>query len=171
MSAGDSEQRPIVIGAEYMTAYLGEYPDVFTPVNRQRVELALKEMDFGRAPTPKDAEERIREFQSGSGAAYVLSGTVADLKTEQKKFSGYGVKTERIIYYLDVLIKVVDLKTNQIVFSGLFTGTDSQMKTKYAETVNHAIFQDLMKDALKQAAEKMNRYFSTAKQSGERSSL
>ena len=77
----NSKQRPIIIGAEYMTGYLGEYPETFTLVNREGIESALKSLDFGRAPTAEDADQRIREFSEKSGATHVLIGTVADLYT------------------------------------------------------------------------------------------
>ena len=119
----------------------------------------LKSLDFGRAQTAEDADRRIREFMEKSGATHILTGTVADLKTEHKKFSGYGVRTDRVVYSLDLLVKVIDLKDNQIVFSGLVTGEQSQMNTKFAQTINDSLFQDLMKDAVKQAAEAMSRRF------------
>ena len=37
------------------------------------------------------------------------------------------------------------------------------MNTKFAQTVNDSLFQDLMKDALKQAAEAMNARFAVDK--------
>lgn len=155
----NSKQRPLVIGAEYMTACLGEYPEIFSLANREGIESALKSLDFGRAQTAEDADRRIREFMEKSGATHILTGTVADLKTEHKKFSGYGVRTDRVVYSLDLLVKVIDLKDNQIVFSGLVTGEQSQMNTKFAQTINDSLFQDLMKDAVKQAAEAMSRRF------------
>lgn len=159
----NSEQRPVVIGAEYMAGYLGEYPETFSLVNREGIESALKSLDFGRAQTADDADQRIREFSEKSGATHVLIGTVADLKTEHKKFSGYGVKTDRVNYSLDVLVKVIDLKTNQIVFAQVVGGEKSLMNTKFAQTVNDSLFQDLMKDALRQAAEAMNARFAVDK--------
>ncbi len=155
----NSKQRPLVIGAEYMTASLGEYPEIFSLANREGIESALKSLDFGRAQTAEDADRRIREFMEKSGATHILTGTVADLKTEHKKFSGYGVRTDRVVYSLDVLVKLIDLKTSQIAFSGVFTGELSQMNTKFAQTINDSLFQDLMKDAVKQAAETMSRRF------------
>ncbi len=155
----NSKQRPLVIGAEYMTASLGEYPEIFSLANREGIESALKSLDFGRAQTAEDADRRIREFMEKSGATHILTGTVADLKTEHKKFSGYGVRTDRVVYSLDVLVKLIDLKTSQIAFSGVFTGEVSQMNTKFAQTINDSLFQDLMKDAVKQAAEAMSRRF------------
>lgn len=155
----NSKQRPLVIGAEYMTACLGEYPEIFSLANREGIESALKSLDFGRAQTAEDADRRIREFMEKSGATHILTGTVADLKTEHKKFSGYGVRTDRVVYSLDVLVKLINLKTSQIAFSGVFTGEVSQMNTKFAQTINDSLFQDLMKDAVKQAAEAMSRRF------------
>ena len=155
----NSKQRPIVIGSEYMISYLGEYPETFSPVNREGIESALKTLDFGRAQTPEDADRRIREFTEKSGATHALVGTVADLRTEQRKFSAYGIRTDRAVYSLDVLVKLIDLKTSRIVFSGVFTGNVSRMDTKFAQTINDALFQDLMKDALKQAAEAMHARF------------
>ena len=60
-------------------------------------------------------------------------------------------------------MKVIDLKTNQIVFAQVVGGEKSLMNTKFAQTVNDSLFQDLMKDALRQAAEAMNTRFAVDK--------
>ncbi len=157
----NSARRPIIIGAEYMTAALGEYPETFSPTSREGIESALQSFDAGRRPDAEDVERSIREFAARSGATHILTGTVADLKTEHRKFSGYGLNTDRVNYSLDVLIKVIDLKNNRIVFTALTTGEQSRMNTEFAQTVNDSLFQDLLKDAVKQAAAAMNARFAT----------
>ena len=51
----------------------------------------------------------------------------------------------------------------EIVFAKIVTGERSLMNTKFAQTVNDSLFQDLMKDALRQTAEAMNARFAVDK--------
>ena len=131
-------------------AFFGEFPNPLIGVIRSlgTPEIQRFQRRFDSLPVHKRKSLRI---------------FVADLKTEHKKFSGYGVKTDRVNYSLDVLVKVIDLKTNQIVFAKIVTGERSLMNTKFAQTVNDSLFQDLMKDALRQTAEAMNARFAVDK--------
>lgn len=148
-------ERAVVIGANYMEAALGKYDSVI-PVDRGEIYQAFRDMAARQAGgTPRTLPETLQLH----GATHVLYGTVADLRVSRRAFSGYGVNTEVQVYELDVLIKIADIKTNAIVFSGVFTGTDQEFKLEGLQIVDSGRFDRLMKSATEQAAQAIDKKF------------
>jgi len=149
-----SPQRTLVIGAEYMCAALGKYPQ-FKVLDSDAQIRALKAIRAGRPSNDSD----IGDFGKFSGAQYLLYGIVADFQTRNTEFSGYGVKTKNTIYTLDVLIRVVNVKSGKTVFSRVFSGSDREMTTEELKVVDSARYERLLKRAVSEAAEELNREF------------
>ncbi len=156
----DSRQRAIVIGAEYMTAALGRHPDVFAPVARRNLERALLEVELGRGLTEEEAA--LGEFGRVSGADYVLYGTVGDFRTREQTFRGYRIETKTVEYSLDLIVKVADLATREVIFSDVVTGTYTERPNAYSEVKDDGIFQELLKSAAQAAADGMYSQFRPA---------
>jgi hypothetical protein len=145
------ESRPVVIGAEYLSAYLGRHSEVFGCVDASLVAAAMqklqKEPDF-----PQDFMLRIAKE---TGVTHLIFGTVSDLRTKINSFSGYGIETTSTTFELDVIIKVIDLVAQHSVYSNVYTGTYREQRPISAEQFDNNIFQSLMKSALEQAAEEL----------------
>ena len=141
--------RPTVIGAEYLSAYLGRHSDVFGCMDVSQVAAALekieKEPDF-----PKDFMLRVAKE---TGATHLIYGTVSDLHTKTNSFSGYGIQTNTTTYQLDVIVKMIDLVAQHSVYSNVYTGSYREQRPISTEQFDNDIFQSLMKSALEQAAE------------------
>ena len=58
-----------------------------------------------------------------------------------------------------LMIKIADLKTNHIIFSGVFTGEDREFKTDGLKIVDSGRFDRLMKSATAQAAAAIDKTF------------
>lgn len=150
-----SPQRAVVIGAAYMEAALGNY-DAVELADRGEVAKAYREMaarQAGRAP------RALPELLKVHGATHVLYGTVADLRTSGQTFSGYGVSTATLIYQLDVIVKIVELESNRIVFSGVFTGEDRELRLEGVQVIDTERFERLMKSAVARAAQAIDQKF------------
>ena len=143
------EPRPMVIGADYLSAYLGRNGDVFGCVDASVVEAAMeklrKEPDF-----PRDFMVRLAKE---TGATHIIYGTVSDLTRKSNSFSGYGIQTNTTTYQLDVILKMVDLAAQHTVYSNVYTGSYREQRPVSTEQFDSNIFQTLMKSALEQAAE------------------
>ena len=143
------QARPVVIGAEYLEAYLGERNDVFVCLNRDLLGTAMgkirNEPDF-----PQDFMLKVAK---ATGATHLITGTVSDIRTRQKSFKGYGIETKTVNYELDVIIKVVDLVAQQSVYSKVYTGFYREQHPVSNAQFDNNIFQNLMTAALQQAAE------------------
>ena len=144
-----SDVRPVVIGAEYLSAYLGRHNDVFGCMDVSQIAAAMqriqKQPDF-----PKDFMLRIAKE---TGATHLIYGTVSDLRTKTNSFSGYGIQTNTTTYQLDVIIKMIDLVAQHSVYSNVYTGTYREQRPISAQQFDDNIFQSLMTSALEQAAE------------------
>ena len=141
--------RPTVIGADYLSAYLGSHSDVFGCMDISQVAAAMdklqKQPDF-----PRDFMLRLAKE---TGATHLIYGTVSDLHTKTNSFSGYGIQTRSTTFQLDVIVKMVDLVAQHTVYSNVYTGSYREQRPVSTEQFDNDIFQSLMKSALEQAAE------------------
>ena len=141
--------RPMVMGAEYLSAYLGRHNDVFGCMDSSQVVAAMtklqKQDDF-----PRDFMLRIAKE---TGATHLIYGTVSDIHSRTNSFSGYGINTNTTTYQLDVTIKMIDLAAQHSVYSNVYTGSYREQRPVSTEAFDNNIFQTLMKSALEQAAE------------------
>lgn len=141
--------RPVVIGADYLTAYLGRYHGVFGCVESSVMASAMQKLQAS-ADFPKDFMLRLARE---TGATHLIYGTVSDMRVQSKSFKGYGIETKSLLYQLDVIIKMVDLAAQHTVYSNVYTGSYREQRPVSTGLIDHDIFQNLMKSALEQAAE------------------
>ena len=143
------DPRPVVIGADYLSAYLGKHNDVFGCMDSSQIVAAMQKLqkqdDF-----PRDFMLRIAKE---TGATHLIYGTVSDLHTKTNSFSGYGIQTRSTTFQLDVIVKMVDLVAQHTVYSNVYTGVYREQRPVSTEQFDNDIFQSLMKSALEQAAE------------------
>ena len=143
------EVRPAIIGAQYLSAYLGRRNDVFSCLDSSLMTAAM--MKLKNAPDfPRDFMLRLARE---TGATHLIYGTVSDLRTRSNSFRGYGIQTRTTNYQLDVIIKMVDLVRQATVYSNVYTGNYREQKPISTVQIDNNIFQNLMTSALEQAAE------------------
>ncbi len=147
----DGTARPAIIGAEYLTAYLGRHSDIFGCLDSMLLNKAMlkisKEADF-----PKDFLLRLGQE---TGATHIITATVSDLRSKHNAFKGYGIETKTTVCQLDVIIKLIDLNKQYTVFSNVYTGSYREQRPISVEQFDNNIFQNLMTSALEQAAEEL----------------
>ena len=143
--------RPIVIGADYLTAYLGRYNDVFVCMNKDLVGAAMMKI----RQVPDFPQDFMLKVAKATGATHLITGTVSDIRMREKHFKGYGIETRSVNYELDVIVKVVDLAAQHTVFSNVYTGNYTERQPVNNAQFDKAIFQNLMTSALQQAAEEL----------------
>ena len=143
------EARPMVIGADYLTAYLGRHNDVFTCIDTSHMVAAMQKLQTAR-DFPKDFMLRLARE---TGATHLIYGTVSDMRTKTNSFKGYGIETKTTNYQLDVIIKMVDLAAQHTVYSNVYTGNYREQRPISGTQFDNNIFQNLMTSALEQAAE------------------
>ena len=145
----NGQARPAVIGADYLEAYLGGHGDVFACLDRSLMASSMQKLQA--APDfPADFQMKLAR---ATGATHLIYGTVGDIASRENSFSGYGISTKTTNYSLDVIVKMVDLVTQQTVHSAVYTGTYREQRPISGAQFDNNIFQSLMKSALQQAAE------------------
>ena len=141
--------RPMVIGAEYLSAYLGKHNDVFHCVDASLMASAMQRLQ--KSPDfPKDFMLRLARE---TGVTHLIYGTVSDMRCKTNSFKGYGIETKTTNFQLDVIIKVVDLAAQHTVYSNVYTGNYREQRPISGTQFDNNIFQSLMTSALEQAAE------------------
>ena len=145
------KSRPSILGAEYLSAFLGRHNDVFGVLDTLVVKKAMlklqQEPDF-----PKDFMKRLAEE---TGATHLIYGTISDIRSKENSFKGYGIETKTTLCQLDVIIKVIDLAAQHSVFSNVYTGSYKEQRPISVEQFDNNIYQNLMTGALEQAAEEL----------------
>ncbi len=143
--------RPAIIGADYLSAYLGRHSDIFgckDPALLKKAMLKLQsEPDF-----PKDFTKKLAAM---TDTTHVIYCTVSDIRTRENSFKGYGIETKTTLCQLDVIVKMVDLMEGHTVFSNVYTGSYKEQRPISVEQFDNNIFQNLMTSALEQAAEEL----------------
>ena len=143
------KSRPIVIGADYLAAYLGRHNDVFSCIGKDEMAAAMNKLRQD-ADFPQDFMIKLARE---TGATHLIYGTVSDLRTRHNAFKGYGIETKTTVYELDVIVKMVDLAAQHSAYSNVYTGTYREQRPVSTSQIDDNIFQSLMKAALEQAAE------------------
>ena len=152
------EARPVVLGGEYLAAYLGRRGDLFQTVDSSRVAAAMEKLQL----QPEFPKDFMRKLAAETGATHLIYGTVSDLTSRGKAFKGYGIETKTTEYRLDVILKVVDLEKQATVHSNVYTGVWSVQQRPGVAEFDDNVFLSLMKNALEQAAEELTETFSAA---------
>ena len=143
------QSRPVVIGAEYLAAYLGRHNDVFSCTGREEMTSAMDKL----RQAPDFPQDFMLRLAKATGATHLVYGTVSDLRTRHNAFKGYGIETKTTVYELDVILKMVDLAAQRTVYSNVYTGSYREQRPVSTAQIDDNIFQSLMKAALEQAAE------------------
>ena len=143
------QSRSVVVGAEYLEAYLGGHGDVFECLDRPLMAAAMQNLqndpDF-----PSDFQLKLAK---ASGATHLIYGTVGDITSCENSFSGFDIQVKTTNFSIKVTVKMRDLVTQQTVHCGVYTGTCRGQRPISGSKFDNNIFQSLMKSALQQAAE------------------
>ncbi len=145
----NGEARPMVIGADYLTAYLGRHNDVFGCYDKSLMAASMKKLQA----SPDFPTDFMLRLARETGVTHLIYGTVSDMRTKTNSFKGYGIETKTTNYQLDVIIKMVDLVRQCTVYSNVYTGNYREQRPVSGMQFDNNIFQNLMTSALEQAAE------------------
>lgn len=143
------QTRPMVMGADYLSAYLGRHNDVFSCIDTSLMIAAMDKLQ----KSPEFPRNFLLYLAKETGATHLIYGTVSDMRTKTNSFKGYGIETKTTNYQLDVIIKMVDLAAQKIVYSNVYTGNYREQRPISGTQFDDNIFQNLMTAALEQAAE------------------
>jgi hypothetical protein len=110
-----SAQLPGAQLADYVTDELVNC-GLFEVIEREKLASVMREIAFGQSGMADPAT--ASQFGRVLGAQYLLTGRVVSLEREEKSFSGYGVNTRNTVLTLSVALRIVDVQSGSIRFSG-----------------------------------------------------
>lgn len=99
-------------------------------VERQQLDKLLLESEYTRSSGIVDAKFAI-EIGRQLGANAVMIGTIINLNEEKATFSGYGIKTDRVVVVATVRVRLIDIKSSAIIYSETMKGQSDSMVTNY----------------------------------------
>lgn len=91
-------------------------------VERTRLDAMLKEFDladFSGLVDPSSAAQ----FGRLAGAQFLVQGSLMDLNTETRSFTGYGVSTQNQVTRASIRVRAFEMETGRIAFSRIYEGS------------------------------------------------
>lgn len=97
-------------------------------VERKRMDDMVQELGFSNYSGLADVSTAAR-FGRMLGANFLVQGTLMDLSTDVRTFSGYGVRTRNEVTEASVRVRVLELESGRIAFSKIFNGSVTTQMT------------------------------------------
>ena len=146
--------RPVVIGADYLEAALGQHHDVFACTSADQM-LAAMRLISGYPDFPRNF--MLRLAHRANKTTHLITGTVSDLRVTKTTFKGYGIVTNNLRYDLDLIVKMYDLATQATVHTQTYTASETIRLTPNVTVTNldDNTFDRLMHAAINEAAEEL----------------
>lgn len=145
MLLGTRHGRAAVLGADMLATDLAQSDTSWTIIDRQSLN---ENVDALRNSHTDNPSARLAQQL---GATHLVYGIVEDLDIKHTAYTGYGIQTLSNLYRLNVLVRMVEISTQKIVFSGEFSAQGKQTLSNNAAEVDTGIIKDLLRDTLKQA--------------------
>ena len=140
--------RNVVIGADILVAELASYPEIFNVADKNSFEKASLLL----AKKDELQLDYLANLARSTGVTHIIQGTVSDLRTSTKTFNGYGISTRTVLYEVDVMLKVLDLRAGRIIYAKSYTGKVKISNNNDVVQVNNSDnFVLALKDALRTA--------------------
>jgi len=116
-------------------------------IERQRVDAVLQESQFSHLSGLVDTEKAVRMGKM-LGANVIVMGTVEDVRSEDKRFSGYGVRTENTKVTASVRLRVIDIESGDVTYSNRYKGNATFMKSQFGGTSSSDVAYQVIEAAL-----------------------
>ncbi len=151
----DEFNRQILLGADYLSAYLSAYP-IFKVVDRINLKKILREKGLLENFNPSEAE-KIGQLV---GATHIICVTVSDPQIKVSHYKGYGIEINKLIYSIDSIVKVINTKNSYIDFGDEVKTVHTIKLTNYStQEVDLNVIQTLIRENAKEIAKKIYKKF------------
>ena len=126
----------------------------FRVLERNKVDSLMRELDFNKSEwvNPK----KVMKMGKLLGAEYIATGSITELGSEAKAFTGYGIKTNNIVYNVSIEIKIIDTEKGEIIFGDLTSDSNMvQQSSNLTTYVGEEVYRKLLKNALAKSVNKL----------------
>lgn len=118
-------------------------------VERQKLDAILEETAFQHYSGRVDVDTAVKMGKM-FGAQYLAVGTVVNQDVQKKSFTGYGIRTNSLVYTVSLRLRVVDLQSGEIAFSGSAEGTATETSSRYGGSADADGFFIALKQAVQE---------------------
>ncbi len=103
------------VAHDVISSYLVGLPGV-SVVTRDKLTAVLKEQELGASGLVGN-RSKSTQFAQLLGADYMITGSVLQYATEQRRFNAFGVNTLTVFHRMKVGLQIVDLATAKLTFA------------------------------------------------------
>jgi curli biogenesis system outer membrane secretion channel CsgG len=140
--------------------------DNVSAVERTRLDALLLESEFGRLSGLVDSEKAAK-LGKMLGAKAVVMGTIMDVSTEKKSFSGYAIETRTTLVKCSLRVRIIDIETSRVTLSKTLRGSVSYSSSSFGGVENSDVAYGVIESTLEQLRD--DEQFKAAVSSGKRS--
>ncbi len=130
-------------------------------VERRKVLTLIKEQDFNRSGLVNNSDMAVRLGEL-LGANYIVTGSIVNIGRERRRFRGYGISTESIVYFVEASLKMLDVNTGAIVKAGLYDAEFRVQDTGFSQSSNTLAVRKLLKIAFQKFVQDLNNYYASS---------
>lgn len=126
----------------------------FRVLERNKVDSLLREINFNKSEwiNPQKAVKMGKLL----GAEYIATGSITELGSETKAFTGYGINTKNIIYSVSIEIKIIDTEKGEIIYGDLTSDSNMVQQSRNLTTyAGEEVYRKLLKNALAKSVNKL----------------
>ena len=104
--------------------------DGVTAVERTRVDAILLESEFGRLSGLVDSEKAAKMGKM-LGASTIIMGSILDVASTKKSFSGYGIRTDTVVVRSSIRVRIMDIESGNLTLSKIVRGSVSYSSSNF----------------------------------------
>jgi curli biogenesis system outer membrane secretion channel CsgG len=104
--------------------------DGVTAVERTRVDAILLESEFGRLSGLVDSEKAAKMGKM-LGANTIIMGSILDVASTKKSFSGYGIRTDTVVVRSSIRVRIMDIESGNLTLSKIVRGSVSYSSSNF----------------------------------------
>ena len=116
-------------------------------VERQRLDQMLLESEFSRLSGFVDAQESVT-LGKLLGASFIIMGTINDVSSSTTNFKGYGIKSKVVTVQSNIRLRVIEIKSGNIVFSRILKGKATFSSSNFGGSENSDVAYQVINAAL-----------------------
>jgi curli biogenesis system outer membrane secretion channel CsgG len=126
----------------------------FRVLERNKVDSLMRELSFNKSEWVNP--QKAMKMGKLLGAEYIATGSITELGSEAKAFTGYGINTKNVVYNVSIEIKIIETEKGEIIFGDLTSDSNMVQQSNNLTTyAGEEVYRKLLKNALAKSVNKL----------------
>ncbi len=126
----------------------------FRVLERSKVDSLINELHFNKTELV-DTKKAVKMGKL-LGAQYIATGSIIELGSDVRSFSGYGVNTKNINYSVAIEVRIIDTERGEIIFGDVISDSTAVRQTENLSTYQgEEVYKKLLRNALSNSVNKL----------------